>query len=225
VGVSDVIPVVDASPAARVASIVEYPSGSAFVLLLQLSDRHFADAGFEDAVAAALRERTELIGLWQTSSADQKWTPSAYVEQTETGWYDGGRQLVRAHPDQAAAVADYIHRMAAWRSRRVVLGERPQGRAADPGGDRLLLHNLLDSLDRLYDRDCGPADVYMLLNATAAGIKDQSWITPIGQASTALVNHVRSGKSAEEQYKQALIVTNDLRLKLAGYYAETSDRG
>jgi hypothetical protein len=109
-----------ASPA-RVASIVEHRSESAFVLLLQLADRHFSDAGFEDALADGLRDKATLIELWENWSADQRWTPSAYVEETAAGWFDGERRYVRVHPDRGAAVADFIHRMAAWLSRRAVL--------------------------------------------------------------------------------------------------------
>jgi hypothetical protein len=43
--------------------------------------------------------------------------------------------------------------------------------------ERTLLHNLLDSLDRLYDRDCGPFDVDLLMRATASAISDQAWIS------------------------------------------------
>jgi hypothetical protein len=84
--------------------------------------------------------------------------------------------------------------------------------------ERTLLHNLLDSLDRLYDRDCGPVDVQALLTATACAVKDQSWIDAIEQASGALLALIRLRLPADQQYSQALIVTNDLRLKLAAYY-------
>jgi hypothetical protein len=91
------------------------------VLLLQLADRHFSDAGFEDALADSLRDKARLIELWETWSADQRWTPSAYVEAMVAGWFDGARLHMRVHPDRAAAVADFIHRMAAWLSRRAVV--------------------------------------------------------------------------------------------------------
>jgi hypothetical protein len=62
-----------------------------------------------------------LVELWETWSADQRWTPSAYVEGTEVGWFDGACRNVRIHPDRGAAVAEFIRRMAAWLFRRVVL--------------------------------------------------------------------------------------------------------
>jgi hypothetical protein len=109
-----------ASPA-RVASIVEHRSEPAFVLLLQLADRHFADPGFEAAVAQSLRENPALIERWESWSEDQRWTPSAYVEGTEVGWFDAVHRNVRIHPDRGAAVADFVQRLAAWLSRREVV--------------------------------------------------------------------------------------------------------
>lgn len=103
------------------ASIVEHRSEPAFVLLLQLADRHFSDPGFEDALADSLRANATLVELWETWRADQRWTPSAYVEKNAAGWYDGGSQFVRVHADRCAAAADFIHRMAAWLSRHEVL--------------------------------------------------------------------------------------------------------
>jgi hypothetical protein len=87
-----------------------------------------------------------------------------------------------------------------------------------PSNERTLLSNLLESLDRLYDRQCGPADVDALLTATANAIKDQSWIASIEQASTALRDLIRSRLPPEEEYGEALVVTGDLRIKLANYH-------
>jgi hypothetical protein len=104
-----------------VASTAEHKSRSAFALLLHLVHRHFSEAGFEDALADILRENMALIGLWENWSADQGWTHSAYTEDTVTGWFDRVRQYVRVHPDRPAALAAFIHRMAAWLSRRALL--------------------------------------------------------------------------------------------------------
>jgi hypothetical protein len=77
------------------------------------------DSRFEAALAEVLRAEPQLIDLWALHSADQRSAPSAHVEGNETGWYDAGRQRVRVHPDEAAAVTDFIRRLAAW----VVRGE------------------------------------------------------------------------------------------------------
>jgi hypothetical protein len=104
-----------------VAGIVEPRYEAAFVSLLREANTEFQDAGFQAALADALRSEPRLCGLWATWSADQRWTPSAYVEGTETGWIDPVRDHVRVHADQAAAVADFIHRMAAWLAKGEVL--------------------------------------------------------------------------------------------------------
>jgi hypothetical protein len=104
-----------------VARIVERRGEAVLVDLLREADAEFEDAAFESALADALRAEPRLIALWATWSADQRWTPSAYVEGKETGWYGSGRQHVRVHSDEADAVADYVHRMAAWSARRQVI--------------------------------------------------------------------------------------------------------
>jgi hypothetical protein len=104
-----------------VARTVERRDEAAFVDLLRAADAEFDDVAFEPALADALRTEPRLIILWATWSADQRWIPTAYVEGQETGWYDSGNQHVRDHPDEADAVADFIHRMAAWSARREVI--------------------------------------------------------------------------------------------------------
>jgi hypothetical protein len=59
----------------------------------------------------------ELVALWAAWSGDQRWTPSAYMEGNEVGWYNGARRNLKAHPDSASAAADFIHRLAAWLAR------------------------------------------------------------------------------------------------------------
>jgi hypothetical protein len=59
--------------------------------------------------------------MWATWSGDQRWTPSAYLEGNEVGWYDGARRHVKVHADAASAAADFIHRLAAWLARREIL--------------------------------------------------------------------------------------------------------
>lgn len=104
-----------------VARIVERREEPAFVELLREADVDFEDVDFEPALAGVLRAEPQLTDLWVTWSADQRWTPSAYVEGTKTGWYDSGDQHVRSHSDEADAVADFVHRMAAWLARRHVV--------------------------------------------------------------------------------------------------------
>ena len=104
-----------------VASIVEHRSERSFVLLLKLADLYFSDPLFEVALARSLRSQPDLVEQWETWSNDQRWTPSAYVDGIEAGWFDGHRRHVRIHSDRCAAVADFIHRLTAWLARREVL--------------------------------------------------------------------------------------------------------
>jgi hypothetical protein len=104
--------------AAAVAGIVQDRHASEIVVRLRLADRHFSDdPSFERGVAQVLQSSPELVALWAAWSRDQRWTPSAYMEGNEVGWYDGARRNLKAHPDSASAAADFIHRLAAWLAR------------------------------------------------------------------------------------------------------------
>lgn len=108
--------------AAAVAGIVQDRHASEFVVRLRLADRHFIDdPSFERSVAQVLQSSPELVALWATWSGDQRWTPSAYLEGNEVGWYDGALRNLKVHPDTASAAADFIHRLAAWLARREIL--------------------------------------------------------------------------------------------------------
>lgn len=107
-----------------VARIVERREDGAFVDLLRAADHEFADAAFEPALADVLRANPPLINQWDVWCGDQRWTPSAGVDGVETYWVPagGGRsEHLRVHSDRGAAVADFIHRVAAWLARREVL--------------------------------------------------------------------------------------------------------
>ena len=105
----------------EVARIVDRRGEPAFVALLREADAEFVHSAFEPALADALRAEPRLVRQWDLFSGDQRWTPSAYVEGVETSWYDAEYRNIRTHQDQAAAVGDFIHRMAAWLARRQVL--------------------------------------------------------------------------------------------------------
>jgi hypothetical protein len=104
-----------------VARIVERRAEREFVDSLRAADAGFEDQNFEAAIADVLRTEPELVERWAAWGADQRWTPSAYIEGREVGWFDSERQHVRIHPTESDAVADFIHRMAAWLARRVVV--------------------------------------------------------------------------------------------------------
>ena len=106
----------------RVATIVVRRNSDDFVGLLTSANDEFRDPAFEASLAGYLRAEPQLIDAWGTWSADQRWTPSAYFDGTETGWYDSGYEHVRHHRDRADAAADFIHRLAAWLAERRVIG-------------------------------------------------------------------------------------------------------
>ena len=70
------------------------------------ADPAFGEDAFEPAVADVLRVDPRLIDMWATWSADQRRSPSAYVQGRETGWYDSGYQNVHVHPEDPPAVLD-----------------------------------------------------------------------------------------------------------------------
>lgn len=104
-----------------VARIVERRGEPEFVDLLREADADFEDAAFEPALAEILRAEPRLTAQWVTWSDDQRWTPSAYLKGKKTGWYDSGCRHVRLHGDEADAVTDFVHRIAAWLARREVI--------------------------------------------------------------------------------------------------------
>lgn len=114
--------------AEQVASVVEGGQDAELVDALRAVDARFEDSpDFEASLARFLRSRPDLVDAWASWSAAQRWTPSAYVEGVEAGWYDDGHRHVIAHADEAAAAADFIHRMSVWLAfRRVVEPRGPE---------------------------------------------------------------------------------------------------
>ncbi len=90
--------------------------------LMKSASDEFRDPTFEASLAAYLRADPHLVNAWSVWSGDQRWTPSAYFNGAECGWYDSGYQHVRQHPDSAGAAADFIHRLAVWLADRRVIG-------------------------------------------------------------------------------------------------------
>lgn len=106
-----------------VARIVVHRDEATFVDRLRAADAEFEDASFQPELADVLRSDPRLIDQWNIWSGDQRWTPSAAVDGVRTAWVTSGgvSERLRVHPDGAAAVADFIRRMAAWLARREVL--------------------------------------------------------------------------------------------------------
>ena len=100
------------------AELVGQRASPRFPRRLRAAADAFAAPGFERELATYLRTRPDLVEQWDRYSADQRWTPAAYVEGLETGWYDGERRDAVRHDDQAGAVADFIRRTAEYLATR-----------------------------------------------------------------------------------------------------------
>lgn len=82
-------------------------------------------------------------------------------------------------------------------------------------GEQLLLENALDALDRLFDRECGAIDVWALLVATAAALRDTPHRAALEEPLAELEAIWRSRSSADSQRDRAIAVTDPLRHYLA----------
>ncbi len=83
-----------------------------------------------------------------------------------------------------------------------------------------LLANLLDALDRLYDRECSDVDIWALLFATAAALNGHRLAPVVDEARVRVEEVVRSGASDEDRNSACLGATGDLRSVLAALDGE-----
>lgn len=97
-----------------VASIISDRADADFIRTLMAAAAAFAEPTFEGELSEYLRERADLVDRWATYSGDQRGSPAPYVDGTEAGWFDVTRREVIHHPDEAAAVADFIRRKATY---------------------------------------------------------------------------------------------------------------
>lgn len=81
--------------------------------------------------------------------------------------------------------------------------------------EEVLLANLLDSLDRLYDRDCGAFDVYALTFATSKALAGTDFHCHIEPFVGILRSIVQTQPTGEMRRDAALIATSELRKLLA----------
>ncbi len=73
-----------------------------------------------DSLARIVERRAEPQFAELVRSADREFGRAGF-DGHEAGWFDGVRRNVRMHPGEASAVADFIHRLAAWLARRHVI--------------------------------------------------------------------------------------------------------
>ncbi|HWL08206.1 MAG TPA: hypothetical protein VNQ76_07375 [Planctomicrobium sp.] len=81
--------------------------------------------------------------------------------------------------------------------------------------EKILLENVLDALDRLFDRQSSVVDIQSLLLATSEALSSTCHEPLLRTAERELQTIIRSTTSEEERRDRALLVTNDLRIDLA----------
>jgi hypothetical protein len=82
--------------------------------------------------------------------------------------------------------------------------------------EQLLLGNVLDALDRLYDGVSKPIDIYALVVATSEARRDSEFSTKAQPVLNELQRISSLEKPQAEKKELALVATDDLRLFLAG---------
>jgi hypothetical protein len=82
-------------------------------------------------------------------------------------------------------------------------------------GERLLLENALDALDRLFDGHCRAVDVWALLVATGVALRDTPHRPVVEEPVAGLRAVLRSGAAWDEQRDRALVATDPLRQYLS----------
>jgi hypothetical protein len=78
-----------------------------------------------------------------------------------------------------------------------------------------LLENVIDSLDRAFDRRCGAVDVHAIILATSAALPSSKFTEVAAPALCALEQVVKSQASDGEQWMAILSATDDLRAYIA----------
>lgn len=82
--------------------------------------------------------------------------------------------------------------------------------------EQVLLINVLDSLDRMFDCECTVRDVHALLFATSKAITESSFCPHLESVIPELLSIIRKpGGTPETRRDAALYATDDLRQILA----------
>lgn len=101
---------------ALVGSIATWRNGGArlYDLFVDAGVNQVRDDQVVAAVRSALKQRPDLVTLWQVYSYDKRSTPSPYLDELEVGHYDCGRYHVRRHPTALEACADFLLTEVRW---------------------------------------------------------------------------------------------------------------
>lgn len=90
-----------------------------------------------------------------------------------------------------------------------------RGRPVMSDAEKQLRANVLDALDRLYDRTCSVADLVALLFATSIALSGTAIAPLLDSTRVRLERLVHSGASHEALYNAGLEATDELRRELA----------
>lgn len=81
--------------------------------------------------------------------------------------------------------------------------------------EKNLLNNILDGLDRLFDRESDVIDIYALIFATSKALHNTEYFSILDRTANNLEKILLSASTANNGVFEALEVTNDLRIFLA----------
>lgn len=81
--------------------------------------------------------------------------------------------------------------------------------------EKQMLENVLNTLDRLFDRQSSAIDVWAVLLATSEALRATPHHVEFEEPTAGLLAVVRSGGTAEVQRDRALVATDTLRHYLA----------
>jgi hypothetical protein len=81
--------------------------------------------------------------------------------------------------------------------------------------EKELLENILDGLDRLFDRESNAIDLYVLIFATSKVLADTNYFALLDKTIIDLKIVLNSELTIDDERTEALRVTNDLRIFLA----------
>ena len=79
-----------------------------------------------------------------------------------------------------------------------------------------MLDGVLDTLDRLFDRDSTVSDLRALLYATSEAVADTRFDSVLAESIRKLGDVRQSNKPLEDQRDAALLATGEFRLFIAG---------
>lgn len=80
--------------------------------------------------------------------------------------------------------------------------------------EKQLLENIFDSLDRLFDKECGVVDLYALSFASNLALKEQNSKVCLTEIINELDKILKTKNSDEDKRYMALEATDNLRSEL-----------